>query len=35
MKTGEMDTDLEYKGYTFRIITAIKDVIRNEVSSGH
>ena len=35
MKTGEMDTDLEYKGYTFRIITAIKDVIRNEVSSGN
>ena len=35
MKTGEMNTDLEYKGYTVRLINAIKDVIKNEVSSGN
>ena len=34
MKTGEMNTDLEYKGYTVRLINSIKDVIKNEVSSG-
>lgn len=35
MKTGEMNTDLEYKGYTARLINSIKDVIKNEVSSGN
>ena len=35
MKTGEMNTDLEYKGYTIRLINSIKDVIKNEVSSGN
>ena len=35
MKTGEMNTDLEYKGYTVRLINSIKDVIKNEVSSGN
>ena len=35
MKTGEMNADLEYKGYTVRLINAIKDVIKNEVSSGN
>ena len=35
MKTGEMNTDLEYKGYTVRLINSIKDVINNEVSSGN
>ena len=30
-----MNTDLEYKGYTVRLIPAIKDVIKNEVSSGN
>ena len=25
MKTGEMNTDLEYKGYTVRLINSIKD----------
>jgi hypothetical protein len=30
-----MNTDLEYKGYTVRLINAIKDVIKNEVSSGN
>ena len=29
-----MNTDLEYKGYTVRLINSIKDVIKNEVSSG-
>lgn len=35
MKTGEMNTDLEYKGYTVRLINSIKGVIKNEVSSGN
>lgn len=35
MKTGEMNTDPEYKGYTVRLINSIKDVIKNEVSSGN
>ena len=35
MKTGEMNADLEYKGYTVRLINSIKDVIKNEVSSGN
>ena len=35
MKTGEMNTDLEYKGYKVRLIKSIKDVIKNEVSSGN
>ena len=35
MDTDEMNTDLEYKGYTVRLIPAIKDVIKNEVSSGN
>ena len=35
MKTGEMNTDLEYKGYTVRLINSIKDGIKNEVSSGN
>lgn len=35
MKTGEMNADLEYKGYTVRLINAIKDMIKNEVSSGN
>ena len=35
MKTGEMNTDLEYKGYTVRLINSIKDVIKNEVSSSN
>lgn len=30
-----MNADLEYKGYTVRLINAIKDVIKNEVSSGN
>lgn len=30
-----MNTDLEYKGYTVRLINSIKDVIKNEVSSGN
>ena len=35
MDTDEMNTDLEYKGYTVRLINSIKDVIKNEVSSGN
>lgn len=35
MKTGKMNADLEYKGYTVRLINSIKDVIKNEVSSGN
>ena len=34
MKTGEMNNDLEYKGYIVRLIPTIKDVIKNDVSSG-
>ena len=30
-----MNADLEYKGYTVRLINSIKDVIKNEVSSGN
>ena len=30
-----MNTDLEYNGYTVRLINSIKDVIKNEVSSGN
>ena len=35
MKTGEMNNDLEYKGYIVRLIPTIKDVIKNDVSSGN
>jgi hypothetical protein len=34
MKTGETNIDLEYKDYVLRIISTIKDVLKNEVSSG-
>ena len=34
MKTGETNLDLEYKDYVLRIISTIKDVLKNEVSSG-
>ena len=34
MKTGETNIDLEYKDYVLRIILTIKDVLKNEVSSG-
>ena len=34
MKTGETNIDLEYKDYVIRIISTIKDVLKNEVSSG-
>lgn len=34
MKTGETNIDLEYKEYVLRIISTIKDVLKNEVSSG-
>ena len=34
MKTGETNIDLEYKDYVLRIISTLKDVLKNEVSSG-
>ena len=34
MKTGETNIDLEYKDYVLRIISTVKDVLKNEVSSG-
>ena len=34
MKTGETNIDLEYKDYVLRIISTIKDILKNEVSSG-
>ena len=34
MKTGETIIDLEYKDYVLRIISTLKDVLKNEVSSG-
>lgn len=34
MKTIETNIDLEYKDYVLRIISTIKDVLKNEVSSG-
>lgn len=34
MKTGETNIDLEYKEYVLRIISTLKDVLKNEVSSG-
>ena len=34
MKTGETNIDLEYKDYVLSIISTIKDVLKNEVSSG-
>lgn len=34
MKTGETDIDIEYNGYVVRIVSTIKDVLKNEVSSG-
>ena len=34
MKTGETNIDLEYKDYVLRIISTVKDVLKNAVSSG-
>ena len=34
MKTIETNIDLEYKDYVLRIISTVKDVLKNEVSSG-
>ena len=34
MKTGETNIELEYKDYVLRIISTLKDVLKNEVSSG-
>ena len=34
MKTGETNIDLEYKDYVLRIISTVKDVLKNDVSSG-
>ena len=34
MKTGGTNIDLEYKDYVLRIISTVKDVLKNAVSSG-